>query len=165
MKIIFLDIDGVLNCRNTFIEHYLKKKKFLKQYDVNSREYRVQSQLMEIDEDKLNLLIELCNITNAYVVVISSWKTLPCFKEVQQVLISKGLPIIGTTIDDCFNRGEGIINYIKTHNIENYIVIDDDIFSDYNEEILSRLVKTSFYEEGFTQLHKEKSLKLLKEIK
>lgn len=38
-----------------------------------------------------------------------------------------GIPIIGATIDNSSNRGEGIKNYLKENNVKRYIILDDDI--------------------------------------
>ena len=61
---------------------------------------------------------------------------------------------------------------IKKHHIEKKLeklfplfvksLIDDEIFDDYNDIILSRLVKTSFDDNGLDEKAKVKAIKLLK---
>ena len=163
MNIIFLDIDGVLNSLNYFIERHPKVLELYSNQNYDSSdELKLQRVMLDINMEKLELLREIIESTDAKVVVISSWKSLGIFPYVKEKLIKYGIPIIDTTKNDHGNRGEGIKNYIKNHNIENYIVIDDEIFQDYDEEILGKLVKTSFYENGLEEKHKVKAIQLLK---
>ena len=49
------------------------------------------------------------------------------------------------------NRGLGIKNYLQQNNIREYIILDDDIFPDYDEELQKHLVKTNFYQDGLNE--------------
>ena len=42
--------------------------------------------------------------------------------------------------------------------IKRYIILDDDILEDYDEELLQHLVKTSFVNDGLTDNHKKKAI-------
>ena len=162
MNIIFLDIDGVLNSLNYFIERHPKVLELYAHEDYdNNALLKMKRLMLDIDIKKLNILKEIVEETNSYVVVISSWKSLGTFPYVMNKLIDMGIPIIGKTDDYNSNRGEGIKRYIKENNIENYVILDDEIFEDYDEEILKHLVKTSFYEDGLEVKHKEKAIKKL----
>jgi histidinol phosphatase-like enzyme len=163
MNIIFLDIDGVLNSQ-TFYFKRSRNTKDLKMIDTSSLQIEnenVKSMLYEIDVDNLEVLKQIVEMTNSKIVVISSWKKLPYFKEASLELVRLGLPIIDVTIDNGSNRGEGIKNYLSSHKCKNYIVIDDDVFPDYDEEIMQHLVKTSFYESGLREQHIDVSVKKL----
>ena len=163
MNIIFLDIDGVLNNQDYIIEIHPKVLELYskKDYDESSL-LRLKRLMMDIDKKKVKILKEIIKETNSFVVVISSWKTLGTFPYVRRELIKMGIPIIDVTDDYNSNRGEGIKNYLKNNdNIKNYIILDDEIFEDYDEELLSHLVKTSFYEDGLTEVHKESAIKKL----
>ena len=163
MKIIFLDIDGVLNCQNFLINRYQEVIKFNSNCNIKNEKLKhTKIQLMDIDYKKLRLLKEIIDITNSKIVIISSWKSLVTFSYIKQILIALGIPIIDVTNDNLFNRGEGIKRYLLENEITNYIIIDDEIFDDYDEILLSRLIKTNFYEEGLTEEHKNKAIKLLK---
>ena len=117
---------------------------------------------MDIDYEKLHILKDIIDTTESKVVVISSWKSLVIYSYIERILNSLGIPIIGRTYDNIFNRGTGIKKYLINHDVSNYIIIDDEIFDDYDEELLSRLVKTNFYDVGLSKEHKTKAIKLLK---
>ena len=46
--------------------------------------------------------------------------------------------------------------------MNDYIILDDEIFPDYDENLLNHLIKTSFYEDGLTEKHAKKLIKGLK---
>lgn len=150
MRVIFLDIDGVLNCRST--------------------EARCGG-LIGVDDKKVKLLANIVEKTNAKIVLVSSWKTGwssdfdDCSKSAQYLvkkLNCAGLHIFAATKDASFNRGEGIQNYLAQFQAESWIVLDDEIFDDYEQcDILSHLVKTSFYGDGLTEELAEKAINLL----
>lgn len=162
-NIIFLDIDGVLNSGRYFYKISSDKLNFYEdnKHDRNNIEDKVSYKMLEINEYNLNILKSIIEETNSKVVITSSWKFMYLFDRLVERLINLGIPIIDKTIDEGSNRGEGILNYIKEHNITNYIVLDDDIFEDYNDTILSRLVKTSFDDNGLDDVAKVKAIKLL----
>lgn len=163
MKIIFLDFDGVLNNETFFIKRH-KNMSGLRMFDsssLNKEDEMVKHLLGSIDLDNLDNLKEIINKTNSLVVVTSSWKQLNAFKIVSKYLIKYGIPIIDRTYDNGSNRGTGIKNYLNTKDIEKYIVIDDEIFPDYDEEIMNHLIKTSFYNYGLTEEHKEEAIRKL----
>ena len=164
MNIIFLDFDGVLNSECFFLKR-MRNMQELKMIDVNSLDEddeHVKYLLCQIDLYNIDLLKEVIDETNSKIVVISSWKRLSCFKKVSKHLINLGLPIIDVTIDNGSNRGKGIKDYLNTHNVSNYVVIDDEVFEDYDEELLSHLVKTKFYDSGFVPENADEAIKLLK---
>ena len=122
MKIIFLDIDGVLNCSTTK-EHC--------------------NLFRGIEDNKVALLKEIAIATNALIVLISSWKEHwqkeSKLKFLQDELANyldkkftdQGLAIIDKIDDDyCLNRGEGILEYLrlkkkKGFKIDKFIILDD----------------------------------------
>lgn len=162
MNIIFLDIDGVLNSLDYFIERH---PKVLELYDNTEFkgyiQLRIKRMLLDLDLKKIKILKEIIDATGAYVVVTSSWKKLDIFPYVKEQLISMGIPIIGVTIDNSVNRGEGIKKYLADNNVKKYIILDDDIFNDYDQELLNHLIKTSFNNGGLTESHKETIIKKL----
>ena len=162
MKIIFLDIDGVLNSQRYFVDSFFIRKSFNKKdyqnQDINDQ---VREYFLEINTYNLQILKEIIDVTGAKVVVTSSWKRLKIYPLIEKKLIEYGIPIIGITLDESYNRGEGIRRYLETHEVSEYVVIDDEIFSDYDEEILKRLVKTSFSEYGLEEDGKAEAVKIL----
>ncbi len=145
MKVIFLDIDGVLNDSNTF--------KWCKTiYD------RIGIRPVEIDEEKVMHLKEIVDATDAKIVMSSSWrifckkedgKIVPRDKkmeELMKILNKYDLEIYDVT-PRCGSgvRQDEIIEWLIENKPEDYIVIDDDI-EDLNDFLIDeKLVKTSFY--------------------
>ena len=160
MRILFLDIDGVLNTQKYLKEVWDKKKR--DHVDLDDLDSLANHKMLDIDMNKLKLLKEIVDECDLSVVITSSWKRLTVYPLVEKRLIELGIPVVGVTIDNMDNRGHGIKNYIKKYNIKEYIILDDDIFYDYDEEILKRLVKTSFYEDGLDEEKKEEAIRLIK---
>lgn len=154
MKIIFLDIDGVLN----FEEHYKEKKKVLRKQVKTEEITRMDYYRKQINLDALRRIEILCDLTGAQIVISSTWrknKKLEEFNEIfRYVGLKKDLPIIGMT--DVMNfsgedtefsvpRGceikkwlyekgfyhvnwskEEQLNIMSKSQIENYLILDDD---------------------------------------
>lgn len=154
MKVIFLDVDGVLNYRGC-------KEMFNGLYGV--------------DEDRLDKLAEIAHSTNAAIVLTSTWKQLwdnqpvnstsldPMAFYLVNKLKSRSLRLTDRTEErDPHQRGHGIKAWLrKVPDIESWVVLDDEVFPDYKEcEITKRLVHTSF-EHGLTDKHVEKAIKIL----
>ena len=160
MKIIFLDIDGVLNSNDFFASNHEEVKKI--KYDLNDIDTLLKRQMMDIDFSKVMILKKVVDETNAKVVITSSWKKLKIFPYVMCALIREGIPIIDITHDNGYNRGIGIRKYLLEHDVRDYVVLDDDIFDDYDKEILNNLVKTSFFDGGLKEEHANELVKRLK---
>lgn len=145
MKVIFLDIDGVLNYRT-----------------CKARCPNCQS-LIGIKDSRVERLARIVKATNAELVLTSTWKLNWMNKEDEQgiyldrQLAKYRLHIIDSTKDDRWNRWSGIKDYLDKHSecIESYVILDDEIFQDYimyngltsmlRPEVEEHLVKTSFY--------------------
>lgn len=151
MKVVFLDFDGVLNSLK-FMENESKNGKMKKDGFYFC--------LKDFDVKKVMLVRELCEKTDSKIVVTSSWKKMKKYPLIKGCLIVMGLPIIGETNDYGSKRGKEIKEYLLANECEDYIVVDDEIFKDYDKEILSRLVKTSFYEDGFEEKHLTEAINL-----
>lgn len=136
MKVIFLDIDGVLNTNSD----------------------------REILNDKLKLLSELVSKTGADVVLSSSWrygwnkpelnKPGTRIYRLKQLLKDNDI-VIKETIGLDLTKSMQIKNYLNTNMISNYIVLDDDPIDTDN------LVQTNG-DVGLTQLDCQKASQLLK---
>ena len=153
MKVIFLDIDGVLN------------------HD-NSREV-VKGGIIGLNKECCTQLKRIVDTTGAEIVLVSTWKMWwsPIYNEckfdgkyLSDTFAEYGLSIIDKTTGPCGDgRGQGILDYLNAHSdIESYIVLDDEIFRDYRcPEIMDRLVKTSFYKWGLTKRLADRAIQLL----
>ena len=155
MKAIFLDIDGVLNS-----------------YSADPR-YRSKSNCgcyTGIDKDKTKRLATIVEQTDAILVLTSSWKVNWNYFEnrITKYLINhlkkKGnLTLAGLTKErDANMRGSGIRNYLIQHpEILSWIVLDDEIFPDYEKEnIIPHLLKING-NYGLTDADAEAAIKML----
>ena len=135
MKVVFLDIDGVLN-HSLFIGE------------------RTPSGVIGIKDELVENLKEIVENTNAKIVLISDWKDLwekdenKCGKDalyLNKKLKDKELFIYDKTLNDFTkDRGCGVYEYIKNNNVEKFVILDDVDNPDYVKFNLSQnFIKTS----------------------
>lgn len=152
MKVIFLDIDGVLNFAKT--------------------EARAPGGFIGIAEPSVKKLRSIVDATGAKLVLTSTWKSewsinqeecTPDGIYLDKKLRRHGMHILDKTMDHIDNRGEGIHNWLSRHtHVDTWIVLDDDVFPDYEEyDILHHLVQTSFKEGGLQEQHVLQAISLL----
>lgn len=124
-KIIFLDVDGVLNSESFFIQEEQKQK-----IKVN--------QGLSIDFKKVKLLNKIVEATGAKIVISSTWR-LNHYDLLLSLFSTYGFKgeILGKTEKGhCFNcvRGNLILQWMKTnenligipyYNYYNYVILDD----------------------------------------
>lgn len=135
---VFLDIDGVLN---TYNEHPSNKR--------------------HIHSANLMMLKKLIDQTQAKIILISNWKFVPAaLKECKLALESCHLHLDGMTMDDMVHRGQGIIDYLHSHKIQHYVILDDDDFSDYNNALSKHLVLVDA-RYGLRPIDIQKAIKIL----
>lgn len=131
IKLIFLDIDGVLNCDETFMkirkgydddrEAYLKKLK--------DKKFREDS---DIDKKLIGELNKIIRATHAKIVVSSSWRIGRTVEELKILLKRNGC--IGEVIDKTARSADGVRGYeihdwLEEHSnyeIESFVILDDD---------------------------------------
>ena len=136
MRVIFLDIDGVLNTNPD----------------------------REISSDKLKLLSELVSKTGAEVVLSSSWRNwwnnpktnIPgsFITKWKKQFLDNNISITLTTELEC-PKNLSIEKFIIQHDVKRYVVLDDEPID------ISNLVKTDA-EQGLTQSDCLKAYQLLK---
>lgn len=107
---VFLGIEGVLSDYATVTS---KNKN-----DVFAR--------FNVNKDKLSLLYKLIQEINGKIVFISSLRLENDFSELVQAFMQKGFTIVGTTkqIDD--NKSQEILDYLKTHEVPRYLILEDE---------------------------------------
>lgn len=128
VKIIFLDIDGVLNS-----DEYFEKIKELHIHGIES----------EIDTNKIKLLKKAIDETKAKVVLISSWRYTRRAKELKELLAYYEIYVDSTPFIN-HKRGLEIKTWLLDHpNVEDYVILDDEIFDSYDEELMNKLIKIS----------------------
>lgn len=115
MKVIFLDVDGVLNTPKT--------------------KEMIDGELA-VDGDKLHLLKCLVEKTGAKIVLVST-KKLYWQKEMKdkqgaygdyldKKLSEYGLSIFGKTDDDGIHRGLGVLAWKAKHGVSSMVILDDN---------------------------------------
>lgn len=156
-KIIFLDIDGVLNTSFT------------------------RERNEPIDEFRVAYLAEVVHKTNAKIVLTSTWRynfdrglfSLKPISESTKELVKafkKHKVKISDLLPDTPNdqRAEDILNYIQKHNITQFIILDDELFNYPSLSLDKHLVRTKFdardeKEAGFTEEMIQRAIELLNE--
>lgn len=144
MKVIFLDIDGVLNANEDFGGR-------------NKPNPSIHG-ILGITTARIKRLKQIVNKTDAKIVLTSSWKESYirytkyrvdiCGRYLREKLRKSGIYIFDTTLDYEIKgseyRGTGIKAWLAAHkNVTNWIVLDDDLFCDYDKDIIGHLIKTS----------------------
>lgn len=159
MKLIFLDIDGVLNSETTTLQ--------------------TKSGFDLVDIDKVLLLKQLIDETGAKVVLSSSWrygwvnataedlvKDNPIYQdfcELRDLLKEYGIVLSYKTRTEMSvpSRATEILGFLKGwggEEIENYVILDDEPYTSILEK---NWVKTET-EIGLTEEHLNKALRILK---
>ena len=150
INIIFLDVDGVLNCSTTRdrCDAYIG-----------------------IEDKKVKLLKEIVDKTNSKIVLISTWKYFwyknPSLKYredhlaryLDMKLKKQKLTILDKTGEsDSCSRSVEIIDYLDELKhagikVDNYIIIDDHMFDYRKYKLVDHLIKTSISRGGLTNKH------------
>lgn len=157
MKVVFLDVDGVLNC-------------------VKTKE-QTPSGCTGIESKLVKNLATIVNETKAIIILTSDWKieweavSFCCSEDAKYLntkLGEEGLQVVGKTYDDHVydpylrDRGKGIRRYLDALEdaAEGYVILDDHIFEDYDFELRKHLVKTNSFE-GLTTKDAERAIEIL----
>ncbi len=155
MKVIFLDIDGVLNTPSS---------------ESRCGEY------IGIDDEKVEKLKKIVEKTKAEIVLISTWKKYWRKEEklkplqdysatyLDEKLAKQGLKAIDKTKDKAdgryLSRGESILEYVYRNNVENYIILDDCQFDYDGCDLSDKLIKTN-QTEGLTEKEVKTACRIL----
>lgn len=153
MNVIFLDIDGVLNHN----EFYNKR---LTLDNIQNKPYPYNN----FDPDAIGYLNDIIAVTNAKIVISSSWRF---DKNIIKILKNVGVcgDIIGVTpslehIYGSLCRGKEIDAYLAKHNnIKNYVILDDD--NDMEPHQLEHFVKTNENEDGLNSKCRNLAIEIL----
>ena len=128
MKVIFLDVDGVLNS-----DEYIK----------GTIKSNIQGIEKHVDVEKIKLLRQAIDQTNAKVVLTSSWRLTKMAQELIKLLITYGI-YVNTTPYIRNERGLEIKQWLADNqNVEDFVILDDEIFDSYDEGLMKKLVKIS----------------------
>lgn len=116
MKIIFLDVDGVLNSLRNVMAYG--------GYPWPNGGHRKDPKQKEenLDPIAIGMIRSICKETGAKVVLHSTWRI-----HVDAVKFGEkyGLPVIGAT-DDKASKNRSIVLWLEANKPEKFVVIDDD---------------------------------------
>ena len=153
MKVIFTDIDGVLN--------------------EDTTPTRTKSRVIFIDQDKLLRLKRIVDATGAKIVLSSTWRYdrddaryNGDFLELQEAFRKVGLGFYDYTPEEVTGRKRGIEiqDWLGMHpEVDQYIILDDELFDFEKRGLLPRLIKTVFWDGGLTEDHVQEAIDLLLE--
>lgn len=156
MNILFLDVDGVLNSHDYLCNKFEQKGK----KSLTRREF--------IDPECMRILKLIVDSFKFHIVIISAWKIIDEeYKLLIDIFSDYDMHIFDRTNNYGSSRGREIHEWICNNNVEKYVVLDDDIFKDYEKyNILPHLVQTSFSDEHALSIkHFEEVSMLMKETK
>lgn len=146
MKVIFLDVDGVLNSFRTAMAH----NGFPMKFD--------DADVERFDHTAIALIKKIVFETGAKIVLSSSWRLLHKLDEFKAI----GLDIEYATplsSPNGFERGHEIQDWLNEHpEVEKYIIIDDD--DDMLEHQQEFFIHTSM-DNGFLLKHFDKAIEIL----
>lgn len=183
VNVVFLDVDGVLNHDRGYklvtkdgLEKYIQIPGTYDKGIVTKNGYKgIEDQFVE------NLKQIVDSQENVQIVLSSDWKNdftddmQPVIKDGEPdaesvYLIEKleqhGLHLAGKTSDKSSGiivssgRGAGIRQYLATHNVRNYVILDDWKYNDFTNELLSHFVHTD-NTEGLTKTKAQKAIEIL----
>lgn len=151
MRVIFLDIDGVLN--------------------EDTTPSRTRSRVIFIDQEKLMRLKRSVDDTGAKIVLSSIWrydrndpKYNADFLELQEAFQNAGLEFYSYTPVDAIGirRGMEIRAWLGTHpEVERFVIMDDECFDFEERGLLPYLIKTEFGDGGLTDTHMQEAVEML----
>ncbi|WP_275372587.1 HAD domain-containing protein [Clostridium tertium] len=154
MKLIFLDIDGVLNT-----ERFCKIQVKQKLADFYTARFN-------FDPICMKNLKKLVDITNAYIIISSSWRINEDSEDYMHLIANMKLykiydrVISSTPIINGGTRADEILSWLQgTEGISSYVIIDDEA-SAVNDSNSGRLALCSEYN-GFTSDIMEKAVNIL----
>lgn len=152
-KIIFLDIDNVLNCRTT-------------------KEKIPVSGYLGIENRLVKILRRITDETDAKIVLTSTWKEgwhedyAKCknwVKYLRNELKKEDLEILDITPEEKHwsNRGVSIKEWLAKNKTDEYVIIDDILFAEFIEfDLIKHFVKTN-PKTGITEENAEKAIEIL----
>ena len=161
MKVIFLDIDGVLNSEKTCEEWHNKTGEggyggWFEEEDTCTDEN------IKWGRDLFANLRRIVEKTDSVIVISSTWRkyfSISKFKEMFLVYGWENAPIIDKTgYDVRRHRGTEVKSWLKDKDIESYVILDDD--TDFLDEQVPYFVNTDGLI-GLSESDTEKAIKIL----
>lgn len=157
-KVIFLDIDGVLNHEDYYKWRY-------EEITVNHKQFSYP--YSEFSPDSIKQLNRILKETDAEIILSSSWR-FDDFDYLNNLFKELGIekPIVDVTpsLYNVFNsslcRGKEIDKFLSEHpDIDRYVILDDD--SDMEPHQFDYFVKTNAYKDGLNEERANKAIEIL----
>lgn len=158
MKVIFLDVDGVLNHVEWFQEEErLNRTKSFKEGGDN-----LWIWINMVDPSRIKLLDQLVEKTDAKIVMSSTWRLSRTLKEIKDLFnnrLNLKAEIIDKTPHYGCERGHEIGAWLvnSKDKIESFVILDDD--SDM-VGVMNRLIRTGT-QKGLEQSHVDRAIEML----
>lgn len=160
MKIIFLDVDGVLNSEELCHQWKEKGEKgyggFFEEGDVATDEN------VKWGQNMVDNLKRIVDSTGAKIVISSTWRkffSVEKFQEMFRVYGWEDAPVIDKTQLTRSSRGWEVNTWLnKNLRVKDYVIIDD--YPDFYASQLSRFVETN-PDVGLTSEDADKAIKIL----
>ena len=129
MKILFLDVDGVLNSNDSFKENHAAWKAT----GTEIRGPMFSWPLGHLDESAIHHLNRIVEETQCKIVVSSSWRKLCTIEELAAALVMRGFQFRNHIISETPSsnhgvRGREIQTWMDSNTlpIESFVILDDD---------------------------------------
>lgn len=145
-KVIFLDIDGVLNSEEFFIK---RNKAHIQAYKEHGHEEDYDHLFYDLDPNKIQLLNDVMDnimeYTGCEIVLSSSWRIFG-LERINKVLSKVGFKyeVNHQTTRQDMDRGLQIKKFVDENDIKNYLVIDDEAFDIKKYVPNKQFVKTTW---------------------
>lgn len=165
MRIVFLDMDGVMNDQDwIYYIHNITKYK-------NKTSW--ETKILQTSPDRVERLNRILEATGAKLVMISTWR-LSLRNKLPQFYLEAGIngESMGQT-GQSSTRAEEILKWLSDHpEVTSYVVLDDEPDSriwdfSYFPELAQRWVKTSWnipgHKGGLQDEHVEAAIRILEE--
>lgn len=147
MKVLFLDIDGVLNGN----------------YTSNKPDELYRPYISDLDQECMNnLQLILDAHPDLRIIIHSAWRTELSPFQFRKIFNEVGFPIISDRLfgitNPEVNKPESIYEMIQMLRLENFVIIEDEQLFDFEDELYGRLHKTS----GFRGMTTEDAMEVSK---
>lgn len=143
MKILFLDIDGVLNSASVLHQ--------------KGRGDAICEKMVA----RVNQIIEA---TGCKIVISSTWRLLHKIDQLKQILITYGLLDVIIDYTPHFEyqriRGDEIQAWLDKNPVNKFVILDDN--SDMGDDLINRLVQTT-WQNGLEDSHVKRVINILKD--
>lgn len=153
MKVVFLDIDGVLN-----------SDKYVRRFGGDG---------VAIDPERMRILKQIIDATGAEIVLSTSWRVHwdidpkncdICGKQINAVFSEFGLQVFDKTPRLGTSREQEIESWLNEHpDVQSFVVLDDAFLS--AEFLKGHFVKTSNYRDGLEQEDAKAAVEILTKFK